>query len=197
MRLSSLFFALTSVALSACGVASNEAPSSDVKNLNHSFATPVRPDPYSCSEHVANAGSVFTCPANTFVAAIHDRQEIFGRFETVTCCALRNPAGWHADIVWGSYRLEPTQYGTQRTCSGHHLLKGVQFDNNGSAVAMACYRARVGGMQVSKAGWGAQMPLYAHGSASCPYNMVGTGLGDNITADGVIDNLRCQPLAAY
>lgn len=189
---------LLSLAATACGTAQKTEDTSTLSSV-----TPLAPrvvvDFGSCSEHVANAGQVFQCPGNKFVVGIADRMPNWGRFETIQCCALRTQgSGYRVASVGYSERLESTAYGQERLCSGQRFLKGVGFDSGGGAGTMLCARMHVPalGRNVYKNGYGEAATLYTYGTARCSGHNVGTGLGDNISADGTIDNIRCQP-AAY
>lgn len=197
-----LLFVASSLFLAACG-AENKSPVAQVAAWTPipippppALATPVRTDFGACSQHVANAGTFFECPANRFVVGISDNQEVFGRFETIQCCALRLSTGQPVQPVYASQRIESTAYGMEKTCPGNHFMKGVGFDSGGGAGTMLCYRMASFGRPIVKTGFGTTSALYARGSAQCPPHRIASGLGDNITADGAIDNIRCQPAAA-
>lgn len=143
----------------------------------------------SCSTHVAQAGTLFQCPSGRVIGAIRDEQDVFGAFETVSCCALQ-AAG--AAVSYGALvEVKALASGGTADCGASKYVTGVSFGNNGRVQSVLCRDLKSSGKAIVDFGAANSHPLVSHGSAECSSHAIAKALADTITADGDVDTLRC------
>lgn len=151
---------------------------------------PVAVTKSNCSSHVANAGSSFQCPAGRVVSGISDNMDVFGAFETVSCCSLS--AGAAAVTYSGAPQTFGFSLGATATCPANKYLTGIGFNPQGTVSSVTCRGLASAGKTVQDTGGISETLLYAHGSATCAGSSLGKALGDTSSPDGHVDTLRCR-----